>query len=175
MDDKIDFAKRTCISSIDLSANSHNLSTDYEIRIIAIGTDCQNIISIEQLTDSLLEIKENLYIDLRVALQLEKEENEAMINAEIEASMSSKRSKAIKLRAEVIKAKANQQSDGLSIGAQTSKSAEMKAPLAVPEDIVSKDLEIGKIVIRDEFEETDASDKKDKSKSLKRNQTGNKI
>lgn len=153
--------------------NSHNFSTDYETRIIAIGKDFEYIIAIENETASLLLIKEDLFIDLRVELQLEKEKNESMINAEIEASINFKRAKAIALRAKNLKVKAEKQSDGISIGAQTSKSAQMQAPLAVSEDIFSEDLEIGKVCIRDEFEERDASDIRDKTKSLKRNQTGN--
>lgn len=173
MDENLDFSRRTCINAIDLMVNSHNTSTDYETRIIAIGKDFEHIIALEKETDLLLLIKESLFIPLRDELDLEEEENEAMINAEIEASINFKRAKALTLRAKNLKAKAKQQADGLSIGAQTSKCAEIQAPLAVPEDIASNDLDITNIVISDKLEElSDASDIRDKSNSLKRNPTG---
>lgn len=59
-------------------------------------------------------------------MELEKEEYQAMINAEIEASVIYKIIKAMSFRAEKLKTKANEQSTGLSIGAQTPKPAIMQ-------------------------------------------------
>ena len=171
IDENLDFARRTCFNSIDLCVNSHNIITDYESRINAIGRDCQNIMSIDELTDSILTIKEGLFDNLREELELQKEEDQAMINAEITASVNFKRDKALKLKAEKLNAK----KDCLSIGAQTSKSAIMKAPLAMPEIIVSEDLAIGKIFLSDKFKDNSVSEKEENTISLKRNPTGIKI
>lgn len=168
IEENLDFARRTCLNSIDLFVNSHNIITDYESRIKAIGIDCQNIMSIEELADSILTIKEGLFDDLREELQLEKEEDEAMIKAEITASVTFKREKALKLKAEKLNAKAKIES--LSIEAQTSKLAIIQAPLAKPE--VSDDLAIEKIFLSDKLADNSVSDKLENYKPLKRNPTG---
>lgn len=184
LEENIDFARKTCSRSIDLAVNSHNLSTDYETRIVSIGNDLENLISIEELTDSLIEIKEGLFFVLEKELELEREENEAMINAEIEASIYSKKSKAMLLKAEKLKSKksSHQQSRRYSIEAKnskfvdydSSKSIVTTATLAVPESDIEEYLNTEKKILScSELIERDASTIENNPKGLKRNPTGN--